>query len=311
MLRGGQQRPVLLRLAAHGQREHNAQTEQDAAEQIHRQPGRHLQRIGRGRGGQVNAHGLIQHGIEEKREQSHRQSGGVQVETLMHLGGMGQPRGQEEADAETHDQRHRQPRQVEAHHLGIGIAHQQITDQRRNAGGEQHGVDVCAKFFLLHQTVEDDTQHRRPDIEDVDAPGAEPQGQHKGQGGDVIGRRAAQDIQSQAAQPHETHVQKCRGVAAHGKIVGGDFSRLAHDLPEAGKHGVSVRHTHRCNEERSGKEAEKQLQKRAFLQIFYFFHKSTLLPILNLNVHREKGRPSVETESPRRSASFSLRSHAV
>ena len=191
------------------------------------------------------------------------------------------------------------------------MAHQQVADQRRNAGGEQHGVDVGAQLFLLHQAVEDNAQHRRPDVQDVDAPGAEAQGQHEGQGGDIIDRRAAHDIQPQAAQPHQTHIQERRGIAAHGKIVGGNFPRLAHDLPQAGKHGIPVRHTHSRDQKRRGKEAEKQLQERAFLQIFYCFHKSTLLSILNLNVHRQKGRPSVETESPRRSAGFSLRSHAV
>ena len=226
VLRGGQQCPVLLRLAAHGQCKHDAQSEQDAAEQIHRQPGRHLQGIRRGSRRQVNAQRLIQRGIEEKRGQAHRQCSGIQVETLMHLRGMCQPRGQEKADAEAHDQCHRQPRQVEAHRLGIGIAHQQIADERRNAGREQHGVDICAQLFLLHQAVKDNAQHRRPDVQ-----------------------------------------ERC-GIAAHGKIVGRDFCRLAENLPQAGKHGIPVRHTHRRNEKRSGKEAEKQLQKRAFLQIF-------------------------------------------
>ena len=268
VLRGGQQRPVLLRLAAHGQCEHDAQSEQDAAEQIHRQPGRHLQGIRRGSRRQVNAQRLIQRGIEEKRGQAHRQCGGIQVETLMHLRGMCQPRGQEKADAEAHDQCHRQPRQVEAHRLGIGIAHQQIADERRNAGREQHGVDVCAKLFLLHQAVDDNAQHRRPDVQNVDAPGAEAKGQHKGQSGNIIGRRAAQGIQPQTAQSHQSHVQERRGIAAHGKIVGRDFCRLAENLPQAGKHGIPVRHTHRRDQKRRGKEAEKQLQKRTFLQIF-------------------------------------------
>ena len=268
VLRGGQQCPVLLRLAAHGQCEHDAQSEQDAAEQIHRQPGRHLQGIRRGSRRQVNAQRLIQRGIEEKRGQAHRQCGGIQVETLMHLRGMCQPRGQEKADAEAHDQCHRQPRQVEAHRLGIGIAHQQIADERRNSGREQHGVDVCAKLFLLHQAVDDNAQHRRPDVQNVDAPGAEAQGQHEGQGGDIIDRRAAQGIQPQTAQSHQSHVQERRGIAAHGKIVGRDFCRLAENLPQAGKHGIPVRHTHCRNEKRGGKEGEKQLQERTFLKIF-------------------------------------------
>ena len=268
MLRGGQQCPILLRLAAHGQRKHDAQSEQDAAEQIHRQPGRHQQGIRAGRGGQLNAHGLEQRGVEEKRKQAHRHGGRIQIEALMHLRGMGQPRREEEADGNAHNRRHHEPVQVEAHHIGIGMAHQQVADQRRNAGREQHGVDVCAQLFLLHQAVDDNAQHRRPDVQNVDAPGAEAQGQHKCQSGNIIGRRAAQGIQPQAAQSHQTHIQERRGIAAHGKIVGGNFPRLAHDLPQAGKHGIPVRHTHRRNEKRSGKEAEKQLQKRAFLQIF-------------------------------------------
>ena len=268
MLRGGQQRPILLRLAAHGQREHDAQPEQDAAEQIHRQPGRYQQGLRAGRGGQFNAHGLEQRGVEEKRKQTHRHGGRIQIEALMHLRGMGQPRREEEADGNAHNHRHHEPVQVEAHHIGIGMAHQQVADQRRNAGGEQHGVDVGAQLFLLHQAVDDNAQHRRPDVQNVDAPGAEAKGQHKGQSGNIIGRRAAQGIQPQTAQSHQSHVQERRGIAAHGKIVGRDFCRLAENLPQAGKHGIPVRHTHRRDQKRRGKEGKKQLQERTFLQIF-------------------------------------------
>ena len=154
----------------------------------------------------------------------------------------------------------------------MGIPDHKFGDQRGNAGGKQHGVDIRAQLFLLHQAVNDYAQHGGPHIHNVDAPGAEAQCQNKGQIGNV-GRCGLQSyIERQAGKAHQGHIEKGCRVAAHGKIVGGDFAGIADDLPQPCKHGSPVRHAHRGNEKGRREQGKYQLQKVAFRQRFDFFH---------------------------------------
>ena len=249
--------PVVLRLAAHAQGSDHQNAEHGDAECIHRQPGGDLQRFsGRG-GGQIDAHGLIQHRLQEEGGHAHGQGGAVQVVALVHLGGMGQPGGQEEPDGHAHGQTQRHAGKPEAHGLGVGVAHHQLRDQRGKAGGKQHGIHVAAQLLPLDQAVQDDAQDAGPHVQHIDAPGGEAHRQQKGQGGHVVGRSAQQHVQRQAQQGDQTHIQEGGGVAAHGEIVGGDLAGLADDAPQAGEHPGAVGHHQRRDQKCRRKIAEK------------------------------------------------------
>ena len=251
--------PVVLGGAAHGQGNEHQHTEHNQAEGVCRSPGGNRQGFGGRCGGQGHAHGLIQHGLEEEGSHAHRHGGVVQVISLVHLGGMGQTGGEEEANDQPHEDGQSHPGDPEAHSLGVGIAHHQLGNQGSNAGGEQHGIDVGAALLPLYQAVEHHAQNAGPHVQHIYAPGGKAQGQQEGQGGYIVGHGPEEHIQCQTEQGHKPHVQEGGRIAAYGKIVGGDFAGLADNLPKAGKHIAPVRHHGSSHQKGKGEEAEEQL----------------------------------------------------
>ena len=200
------------------------------------------------------------------------QSGGIQVKALVDLGGMGQSCRQEEADAHAHQHRQAQTGPMEAQGLGMGIAEEHLGDQRGDARGEQHGVHLAGELFPLHGGIQHHAQHGEPHVQHVDAPGAEAQGQHKGQGGHVVHRGFQKVIQARQHKAQQGHVQERGRKPAQRKIVGGNFAGGGQNLPQSGEHFAPVRHTECAHQEAGGQEQEKQLQKVGFGQFIQSFH---------------------------------------
>ena len=267
-----QQIPVILGLAAHEEGHHDANAKHRTAEDIHRQLGSNLQRVS-GRGSrQGHAQGLIQNGLQEEGHHTDRQRSGIQIKALVNLGRIGKTGRQEKADGHTHS--HSQQRAVpgEGDDILTGIAEHQIGDQGRNTGGEQHGIDIGADLLLLHQAVNYHTQEGRPNIHDIDAPGAEAQSQNEGQVRAVIGHRTGQAIQAQANSTHQRHIQEGGSIATHSEIVGGNLAGVRQDLPQAAEHPAAVGHTKCRNQKASRQKTKQQLQEIRFRKIVEFFH---------------------------------------
>ena len=184
---------------------------------------------------------------------------------------MGQTGGQEEANHQTHTQGQENPLPSEAHHLSVGIANQEICNQGRNAGGEKHGVHLIRHLLPLHQTVQHHTQEGGPDVQQVDAPGAEARCQEEGQGRYIVHRDSRQAIQSRANQAHQPHIQERSRIAAYREVIGGHLRRLRQDFPQAGKHSVPVWHENSSNQKRHREKCKQQLQKICWGQVSYSF----------------------------------------
>ena len=195
----------------------------------------------------------------------------------MNLGGVGKAGGQEEADEEAHSQRDQNALQIEADGFRVGVADHQVRNQGRDAGGEEHGVDIGAELLLFHDAVDHHAENGGPDVQNVDTPGAEAQGQHEGQGGHIGGGGLKHDVQQQADQAYQAHVQEGGRIAADEKVVGGQLAGLAKNLPQTGKHTCPVGHNHSGDEKRGGEEGEEQLQKFAFGHGADLFHEKHLL----------------------------------
>jgi len=269
-----QQDPVILGSAAQDKGKDDAQAEYHAAEDIHRHLGSKFagEGGGIGGGGQSKADGLVQRCVQEESGHADGQRGGVQAETLMYLGSVGQTCGQEEADDQAYENRQTCAQNVEANGLCVGIAEQQIGDQRRNAGGEHHGVDKAAQLFTLDEGIQTYAQHGGDAVERVDAPGAKAQGEDEGQSGDIVGLGLENNQQDQAHQAHHSHVEEGGCIAAQPEIVGGDLAGGGQDLDPAGEDGAAIRHAEGCHQEAQGQKAEEQLQKIGFGEVFDLFH---------------------------------------
>ena len=190
----------------------------------------------------------------------------------MNLGRIGKTGGQEEADEEAHRQCDQDTLQVEADRLRVGIPDHEIGNQGRDAGGEQHGIDIGAELLLPDNAVDHHAENGGPDIQDVNAPGAEAQRQHKGQGGHIGGGALEGDEQQQGDKAHQSHIQEGGRIAADVEIVGGQLAGLAQDLPQTGEHTAPVGHNHSGDQKRGGEEGEKQLQELALAHGTDLFH---------------------------------------
>ena len=63
---------------------------------------------------------------------------------------MGKTCREEEPDDQSHTQSQKNALPGEADYLRVGIADQQVRDQRRDASGEEHGVHLIRHLFPLH-----------------------------------------------------------------------------------------------------------------------------------------------------------------
>ena len=111
-----------------------------------------------------------------------------------------------ETDYDAYKQSNAKSCPVEAYRFKIGVAEQKVGDQGRNAGGEHHGIGLCAQLLLLHQAVEAHTQDGGDHVQRIDAPGAETDGQQYAQGGYIVGLTAGQEAKRGAEQTNQTHV---------------------------------------------------------------------------------------------------------
>ena len=299
MYRIGQQLSIIPGFAAQQQGQNHTPAEQDAAEYIHRQPGGHLQLGCVCAVGQGHAQGLEQHGIDEEGHHADGKGGGVQVKALVYLRRERHACRQEKADGDAHHQGNQDSLQIEAHRFRIGVTDHQIRQQWRNAGGEEHGIDHGAELGPLHQAVEHHAQHGGPDVQDVDAPGGESQGQQKRQVGNIIGRGPEDSEQRQADQAHQSDVQEGGRITAYRKIVGGQLAGLADHLPQTPQHLVPVRHAHRRRQECQTDQGKKQPQKIRFREFLYPLHKEH--PSIHIADRRrvcKKGDPVLRLDRP-------------
>ena len=194
----------------------------------------------------------------------------------MYLGRVSKAGRQEKADDQTYENGQANAGQIEADDIHVGVADHQVGDQRGDAGGKQHGVDIGGQLFLFHQAVQGHAGEGGPNIEDIDAPGAEADGEDKGQVGAVVGGGAGNAVQGQANGAHQRHVQEGGGKTAHGEVIGGNFAGLGDNLAQAAEHIGPVGHTERSHQEAQGQKAEYQLQEIAFTHVFDLFHKVPL-----------------------------------
>ena len=167
----GQQTPVCLHGTTHEPGHHDTTAKQDNTEHITDDRCCHRQGFCQCR--QFNAAGLEQRCVQEESSHTHRQRCGIQGETLMDLGRIGQAARQEKADKAANNQRQNHTEEAEANGTGIRITKHQFRDQGRKTRGEQHGMDQTAELFLVHQAVQNNAQHAEPHIQDIDTPGTE------------------------------------------------------------------------------------------------------------------------------------------
>ena len=167
----------------------------------------------------------------------------------------------------------RKAKQIESHRLCMGIANQQVRNDGCNTGREQHCVHIGKGFILFNQIAHHDTQHGKPHIQQMNAPTAETQSQQKCHRGHIVDAGFGEVEQCRHCQRHQTHIQERSGITTNGKIVGGDLTRLAQNLPEAGQHPATVRHANSRNQEKHRQKNEYQFQKTAFGEIFDLFHR--------------------------------------
>ena len=272
----GDEAPVGLGDAAHGQGGNDGKTKEHTAEEVGPKAGGHLQGLRCGSTRELYTQGGKEDGLEDEGTHTHRQSGVIEVIALVDIGGVGQPRGDEEAADEANNNGQHRTLGGEAHGSLIGVAGEQVGDQRGDAGGKEHGGHIVLHGPLFHHAVEHGAEHRGPDVQNVDAPGGETHGEHNGQGGHIVELRPENEVQPQTGQGHEGHVEEGGAVAAYGKVVGGDLAGLGQDLLHALKQEGPVRRYQGRDEKGQGKEQEKQDEKIVLREILDFFHSSFL-----------------------------------
>ena len=179
----------------------------------------------------------------------------------MYLGGVGQAGGQEEADDGAHEDGQGDAGGVEAHHFRVGIADHQIGDDGSDAGGEEHSIHIGAELFLLDDAVKHYTEDAGPNVQNVDAPGAEANRQDEGQGGGIVGLAVKEDEQAKTCGANQSHIHKGGSVTAHGEIVAGQLAGQGQDCRKTFEKPVKVRHEDGSHKETEGQASKKQLQK--------------------------------------------------
>ena len=190
---------------------------------------------------------------------------------------MTQTGGDRHAGNHAHHHSQHKAQHIEADNLAVGVANQHVGQQRCQTGGKQHGIDVGHGLILFDQVGHDDTQHGKPHIQQVDAPGAEAQCQQEGQSGHIIDHSLGQGVKQSHSQSHQTHVQEGSCIAANGEIVGGDLTGTGENVYKTGEHGCPVRHAHSRNHAGCCDKSEEQLQKTAFGKIFDLIHTYLIL----------------------------------
>ena len=218
---------------------------------------------------------------------------------------MGKACRQEETDDQTHKNGQEDTQTIKAHNFRIGIAQQQIGNQRGNAGGEHHSIHQAAQFFPLDQGVQAYAQHGRNAVQGIDTPGAEAHSEDKGQGGHIVGLGLEHQQQRQTHQAHHCHIEERGRITAYPEIVGRDLAEAGQNLDPAGEHGAPVRHAESRHQEAQCEKAEEQLQKIGFREV------SDLLHITPRIIVDKKGDPTPRIGSPRRSAFYLSYSTAV
>ena len=277
-----QQLPVIL-TCAHSQGEDHAQGKQHDAENIDDALGGHSHITGGT--GQFDTHDLIEHTVEEEHAHTHRQSGRVQVKALVDIGRMGKACAHDDAYDDAHHNGQHKAQQIKADRLRMGVAQQQVGNDRCHTGGKEHSVYIGIELFLLDEVCHHNAQHGKPHIDHVDAPAAEAKGEQKCQGGYIIDLCLCHMEQAGHDQGNQAHVQEGTCKSTHGEEVGGDLAGLAQDLPEAGKHGAAVRHTECCCQEQNAHTSEQHLQEIAFGHTLDLFH-------MNPPQNAKNGQPS-------------------
>lgn len=217
-----EQTPVVLRAAAQHERADNAQAEHAEAEHIGHIPARDAE-IGARAAGQRAAERLIEQSADEEGRQADGHRGGIEVIALVHLRRVDQPGGQAEADEQADRNGQQDALPAEADDIRMGIADHQVREQRADAGREDHGVDLVRGIFALDQAVQQHAKEAEPEVQDVDAPEAEPGRQQKGEARRGVDLDLREAVEGREDEADEARVQERSGVAAVIKIVGRDL----------------------------------------------------------------------------------------
>ena len=246
-----EQSPVVLYLAAHQKGKQDAQDKHNDAENINA----HLQSDIRGsHSGQTQCgralaqHHVVQSGPQEKCGHTDGNGSGVVVIALVDIGRVAQTCRQEKADHKADKQSKAKAQPVKADIVSSGIAEQKIRNQGSNAGGVEHRIGYGAQFFFLHGSIQEYAQNGGDGIENIDTPRAEADGQQNAKGRHIVGFCTGQADKQCAEKTNQAHIQESGGVTAQSKVVGGDFTGLRHNVPQAGKHSVSVGHKECCHD---------------------------------------------------------------
>ena len=206
-----------------------------------------------------DAHGLVEEAVEQEGGHADGQGGGIEGEALVDLGGVVETGGHEVSHQDAQDQRQCHAGGMDAYNLGLGIAHHQLGHEGRQTGGEEHGVGTGTQLLTLDDTVDGHTDDGGPDVQNVDAPGAEAHGQQGHQGGGVVGLTAGDAVQGGADQTHQTHVQEGGGITADVKEIGGGFGGTVQDLPQTVQHAAAIRHKESGHQKAQAEAGEEDL----------------------------------------------------
>ena len=109
----------------------------------------------------------------------------------------------------------------------IGIAHQDLGNKGRQTGGQHHEIGIVAQRLFLYQAIYHNAHHSGPDVQNVNAPGTEADGQDGDQHRFMVGFVSGDAVEQRADQTQQTHIQEGRGITADGEGVGGGQRRIA------------------------------------------------------------------------------------
>ena len=123
-------------------------------------------------------------------------------------------------------------------------------------------MDVISEPVFFHKAVKRHAEEAEPDVNHVDAPGRETDGQNHGKNGHAVQLCFWQEAQRRADQAHTAHIEEgaCKAAVAGGKIVRRRFGRKAQQVQKASEHIAAVRHEKGGAKKRKGKQKKQQPQ---------------------------------------------------
>ena len=142
---------------------------------------------------------------------------------------MGQHCRQEEADKYADSQCQQKALPAKARIVRAGIIEHQVRIQRSKTGGKEHRMNVVTETVFFDKAVKSHAEKAEPDIQHMDAPGRETNGQNHGKNGHAVDFCLWKETQRRADQAHTADIQEgaCIAAVAGRKIVRRRFGRKA------------------------------------------------------------------------------------